>query len=244
MKKVLILFVMAIAMNVTAQESVLLRLNYKSGDSYLMNMKMSQDVGTMMSMDMNMKMSQEIVSVTGDNYVSKMKITFVGMDMSQGGMNMSFDSTKSDDELDATGKMMKAQMGPMLQAVITTKGNKMGVITETSVEPNVPGTSDLAEQSSSVEYPEKALRVGDTWEMTKSQKGLKTDFVYKVKSITKEMVLLDVSGKVTGAGEGTVSGELKIDRNSGVPLTSAINMNVNMNGQEMVSKVNITMTKQ
>ena len=84
MKKVLILFVMAIAMNVTAQESVLLRLNYKSGDTYAVNMK---NVSRCWNHDVygyEHENVSNIVSVTGDNYVSKMKITFVGMDMSQG----------------------------------------------------------------------------------------------------------------------------------------------------------------
>lgn len=244
MKKLLLLFVMAFAINISAQESVLLRLNYTKGDTYLMNMKMSQDMGTVMSLDMNMKMKQTITSVTGDTYVSEMKIAQIAMDMSQGGMNMSYDSSKSDDELDDAGKMMKGQMGPMLQAVITSKGNKIGEITETTVEPNVPGTSDLAKQSNNVVYPVKAVRVGDTWDMSKSEKGMKMDFTYTVKSITKETVLLDVAGVVSGAGEGTITGDMKVSRDSGVPLVSNVNMKMTVNGQEMLTKMSATMTKQ
>ena len=243
MKKLIILFVMALAMNVSAQESVLLRLNYKKGDSYMMKMKMSQDMGTMMSMDMNMSMKQDITSVTGDTYVSQMKIAKISTDISQGGMNMSYDSTKSDDELDAGGKAMKGQMGPMLNAVITVKGNSIGEIFETTVEPSVPGTQDLTEQSNNVVYPKKALRVGDTWKMTKSNKGMDINFVYKVKSITKEVVLLDISGTVGGIAEGTITGDMNVDRKSGVPLISNVNMNMTVQGQEMITKMTATMTK-
>ncbi len=244
MKKVLILFVMAFAMNVAAQESVLLRLNYKKGDSYTMNMKMAQDMGTMMSMDMSMVMNQEITSVTGENYVSKMKISQISMDMSQGGNNMSYDSSKSEQELDAGGQAMKAQIGPMLSVVLTVKGNNLGEVSETTVEPNIPGAQDLTKQSSNVVYPKKVVRVGDTWTMTKSNQGMNMNFVYKVKSITKELVLLDVSGKVGGMAEGTISGDMKVDRNSGVQLHSNINMTMTVQGQEMITKMTVTMTKQ
>jgi hypothetical protein len=244
MKKLLILFVMAFAINVAAQESALLRLNYKNGDSYIMNTKVSQDMGTMMSMDMSMLMKQDITNVVGDTYVSTMKITQMTMDMSQGGNNMSYDSSKSDDELDAGGKMMKSQMGPMLQVVITVKGNTLGEISETIVEPNIPGAEDLAKQSSNVVYPENAVRVGDTWKMTKSAQGMDMNFVYKVKSITKKVVLLDVSGSVGGIGEGTIVGDVKVDRDSGMPLHSTVNINMTLQGQVMITKMTATLTKQ
>lgn len=126
MKKLAILFTMVFAINVVAQESVLLRLNYKKGETYITSVKMSQDAGTMMSMDINTKMSQKITEVSGSEYTSTMKIVSMEMNMNQGGMSVSYDSTKSDDELDETGKMMKAQMGPMLKAVVTAKGNNLG----------------------------------------------------------------------------------------------------------------------
>tara|TARA_R110002124_G_scaffold199052_1_gene365868 strand:+ start:5725 stop:6459 length:735 start_codon:yes stop_codon:yes gene_type:complete len=244
MKKLLILIVIAFTINTNAQESVLLRLNYKKGDSYEMNMKMSQDMGAAMSMDMGMKMKQNITNVAGDTYMSEMKITQISMDMSQGGMNMSYDSSKSDEELDATGKMMKGQMEPMLQAVITVKGNKIGEIIETTVVPDIPGTSDFAKQSSNIVYPKKVVRVGDTWAINKSDKGMTMNFTYKVKSITKNNVLLDISGVVSGAGEGTITGDIKVERNSGVPLISNINMKIVVQGQDMVTKMTATMTKQ
>ncbi len=244
MKKLLILFVMAFAINVAAQESVLLRLNYKKGDTYEMSVNVSQDMGTMMSMDMSVKTKQDIVNVTGDTYVCKMKISHISMDMSQGGMNMSYDSSKSDDELDATGKILKTKMGPALQSVFTIKGNTLGEVSEMAMEPNVPEAKDLAGQFSSIVYPKKALSVGDTWKMSKSNQGMNMNFVYKVTAITKINIVLAVTGSVSGAAEGTISGDAKIDRNSGTPLSSNLNMKMSVQGQEMISKMTMTMTKQ
>lgn len=243
MKKLLILIVIAFTINTNAQESTLLRLNYKKGDVYVTNMKMSQEMGTVMSMDLTIIMNTDITDSSKDTYVSKMKIANISMDMSQGGMNMSYDSSKSDEELDAMGKKMKAQMGPMLQAVITIKGNTLGEVTVTSIEPNIPGASDFANQSNNVIYPKKAVRVGDTWTMNKEDKGMSIDFTYTVKSITKTNVLLDVTGKVTGNATGTVTGSMDVDKKSGMPLISKIDMNLTTQGQDLITKMVATTTK-
>ena len=244
MKKLLILFVMVISIQVSAQESVLLRLNYKTGETYMMDMKMSQDMGTMMSMDMTLKMNQKITAASGDTYESTMKVAQITMDMSQGGMNVSYDSSKSEDELDPSAKMMQAQMGPMLKSVITVKGNTLGEILETVAEPNIPGVDDFANQSSNVIYPKEAVKVGDTWTMNKSDKGMVMDFTYTVASISSANVKVDVAGKVSGAAQGTISGAMDIDTKTGVPSSSSIVMDMQVQGQQLKTSVTATMTKQ
>lgn len=243
MKKLLILIVIAFTINTNAQESTLLRLNLKKGDVYVTNMKMTSDT-PVMSMDINMKMKMDIAEVSSEgNYVSKMKIAGIAMDMSTQGMNMSYDSSKSDEELDQTGLMLKSQMGPMLEVVITAKGNNLGEITETTVEPNIPNASDFTNQSNNVIFPKKAVRVGDIWTMNKEQNGMSIVFTYKVKSITRTNVLLDVTGKVTGNATGTVTGNMDIDKKSGMPMTSKIDMNFSINGQTTTTKMVATTTK-
>ena len=243
MKKLLILIVIAFTINTNAQESTLLRLNYKKGDVYETTMNMSQEMGTVMSMDMTMTMSTNITASTANTYVGEMKISKVTMDMSQGGMTINYDSSKSE-ELDATASMMKAQMEPMLKAVITIKGNDLGEVLETTVEPNIPGTRELTNQSNNVVYPKKALRVGDTWSMNKNNNGMVIDFTYKVTSITRTNVLLDVSGKVSGIGTGTVTGTMDVDKDSGVPLTAKIDMDIDAQGQKLTTKMVATTSKQ
>jgi hypothetical protein len=206
-------------------------------------MKMSQDMGDVMSMDMTMKMTQEIKSVTGDEYVSEIRIAKMTMDMSQGGMNISYDSTKSDDELDQAGQMMKSQMGPILKAVITSKGNNLGEVLSTKMEPNVPGAGDFANQSSNVVYPKGKVKVGDTWDFKKSDKGMNMNFKYTVKSISAKLVVLDISGDVDGMATGKISGSMTIDKKTGVPMKSNISMDMDVQGQTMKTVMELTMTK-
>ena len=243
MKKLVVLFLVISATISSAQDPVLLRLNYEKGASYSVSMNMSQEMGTMMSMGMSIDMGMKIIDAKGENYESEMKFTKISMDMLQGGNIISFDSSKSDDELDEAGKMMKTQMGPMLEAVVLTKGNNLGEITEAVVEPNVPGMEDIANQSSNVVYPKEAVKVGSTWTMSKDEKGMKMDFLYTVSSILKETILLDLSGDVSGMADGKITGNIKIDRTSGIPLETLMNMNLSVNGQELTSKVSVTTRK-
>ena len=243
MKKLVVLFLVISATIISAQDPVLLRLNYEKGASYSVSMNMSQEMGTMMSMGMSIDMGMKIIDAKGENYESQMKFTKISMDMLQGGNIVSFDSSKSDDELDEAGKMMKTQMGPMLEAVVLTKGNNLGEITEAVVEPNVPGMEDIANQSSNVVYPKEAVKVGSTWTMSKDEKGMKMDFLYTVTSILKETILLDLSGDVSGMADGKITGNIKIDRTSGIPLETLMNMNLSVNGQELTSKVSVTTRK-
>tara|TARA_B110001454_G_C12628528_1_gene395879 strand:+ start:134 stop:877 length:744 start_codon:yes stop_codon:yes gene_type:complete len=243
MKKLLILFLVISANISLAQDSVLLRLNYEKGATYGVSMKISQDMGAIMSMGMTMNMNIKVIDVIEDTYDSEMRFTNITMDMLQGGNVMSFDSSKSDGDLDEAGKMMKNQMAPMLKAVVFSKGNNLGEVIEAKVEPNVLGMEDLANQSSNIVYPEEAIKVGSTWSMSKKQKGMVMDFIYTVKSITKDNVVLDLSGKVSEMATGTITGSMIIERESGIAIDSQINMDMSINGQELKTKVATKMAK-
>jgi|TARA_B100000767_G_scaffold190458_1_gene177741 hypothetical protein len=243
MKKLLILFLVIYANISVAQESVLLRLNYEKGATYDVSMKMTQNMGAIMSTGISINMDIKILDVKEDTYDSEMKFTKMSMNVLQGGNVMSFDSTKNEDELNDTDKMMKAQMGPMLEAVVFAKGNNLGEVLEVSVNPNVPGMEDIANQSSNVVYPKEAVKVGSTWTMTRDDKGMKMDFIYKVKSILKDKLILDLSGDVSGMASGKINGNMDINRKSGIPLNTSINMILSVSGQELKSNVTMTMSK-
>ena len=243
MRKLFILLLSSFTLVTYAQESVLLRLNYQKGDQFEMKMNISQDMEPVMSMDMKMTMSMDITSVSENEYTSDMKIASMKMEMSQAGNKMSFDSEMKDDELDEAGKMLKSQMGGLMSAVISAKGNNLGEVLETKVEPNVPGASDMMNQSGNVIFPIEAVKEGDTWNMKQTQNGMELNFIYKVLSIEKESVILEVSGNVGGMAEGTLSGNMNIDRESGNPINSLVNMEMTVQGQKMSTTATTTIVK-
>ncbi|WP_347173954.1 hypothetical protein [Polaribacter uvawellassae] len=211
MKKLLILIVIAFTINTNAQESTLLRLNYKKGDVY--KMVMTQNVSSaQMVLDMKINSELTVLNVNGDIYESETKFTKLVVDLMQGTNMMSYDSSKSDDELDQMGLMLKTQMSPMLSAVISTKGNNLGEVIESKTSIPFQGSENLGE--SNVIYPKEAVRVGDTFKMDKSAAGVTINMVYTVKSILNDKVILDLAG----SGSAKIKGTLTIDRATGVTL--------------------------
>jgi FKBP-type peptidyl-prolyl cis-trans isomerase 2 len=243
MKKLFILFLVISANLSLAQDAVLLRVKYEEGATYNVAMKMSQEMGAMMSMGMTIDMDLKVTSVQEETYDSEMKFTKMTMDMLQAGNAISYDSSKSDDELDEGGKMMKTQMGPMLEAVIYAKGNHLGEIIEAKVEPNVIGMEDIAQQSSNIVYPTEAVKVGSTWTNSKDEKGMIMEYIYTVKSISEDKIVLDLTGEVSGMAVGKITGTMDIERSSGIPVNSLIDMNLSVSGQDMKSTVTMVMTK-
>ncbi len=243
MKKTLTFLILACILVSNAQESTLLRLNYNKGDKYKMSIKMAQNMGAIGNMNMKMIMEMDIVDVNDDTYDSKIKFTRIAMNSSAGNQIMNFDSDKTDEELDDMGKMLKTQMSPILDAAIFTKGNNLGEITEMKVEPDVPGLNDIENQLNNVTYPQEAIKVGSTWEMEKETKGITMKFVYTVKSILEKEIILDITGNILGETEGSVKGNMTIDKLSGVPTVSNIIMKMNAQGQEIESNIKILSEK-
>lgn len=208
-----------------------------------MSITMNQDMGASGNMDMKMVMELDVTNVIDDVYDSKIKFTKVAMNGLTGGQSMSFDSDMKDEELDEVGKMLKAQMGPMLNAVIFAKGNSLGEVTEIKIEPKIAGLDDIGNQLSSVVYPVEAVKVGSTWEIEKDTKGMKMKFIYTVKSISQENIILDITGNLLGLADGDISGHMIIDQESGVPMVSNIKMEINTQGLTVTSNINITSEK-
>lgn len=215
----LLLLVTSMVLATTAQEKVTLRYNFKEGDVYEVKMIVKQEIGTIMAQTTDILMTQKTVSASDDMFTVESKIKKMKMDMIQGANIVSFDSTKSDEELDEMGKMMKAQVGPFLTATITNKINSLGEVTDVVVEPQIAGIEDLTKQSSNIIFPEEAIKVGSSWDLTKSENGMDIKIIYTVKEITKTNVLLSISGYVSAMASGTVDGKMNIDRSSGVPLS-------------------------
>lgn len=232
------------SLSVVAQESVLLRLNYEKGDEYLIKMNMVQDMSAMgMLMNMKMDMSMNVVDFQKEVFSTEMKITKISMNMMQSGMEMSFDSDAKDEDLDMMGKQLKAQFAPMMEVVIYAKTNNLGKVLATETKPNFPGMDQMTNQSGSIEYPKKALKVGDSWTVDNEASGNKITMVYEVKSIGTEVVTIDLTGAISGAGEGKISGELTIDKETGVALKTVMNTDMLVQGQKTTSKVDMTMKK-
>jgi len=243
MKKIFTLLLLTVTLASSAQ-STLLRLNYNKGERYDVKMNMVQNMAAAgVFMNMNIEMAMEVKDVKKAIYDVEMKIKKMTMDMKQGAMEMSYDSTKKEADLDDKGKQMKAQMDPMLSVTIFSEITNLGKVLETKVTPDIPSAAQFKKQSNGIVYPEKAVKVGDTWTMEKNENGVQMNFTYKVKSITNTTVQLDVTGTIAGIGKGTITGDVTIDKSTGVPTKSTINMDMEVQGQKVKTSVEMTTEK-
>jgi len=245
MKRILIALLVITSIAVSAQESVLLRLNYTEGDSYLMTVESKQGMGAQGGVNMKMNMGMIVSEVSGDNVKTESKILSVVLDMMQGGMAMSYDSNKKDEELDQMGQMLKSQFDPMMNSIIYNSYDKLGNITETKVEPSVPGMNQLTEGSGSVIYPNEKISVGSSWSSNKDNQGMKTTTTYTVSQIKDGIVYLDITGNVSGAEgvDGAVKGSSEIEVSTGLAKKTSIEIAISNQGMDITINSNITMTK-
>jgi hypothetical protein len=121
---------------------------------------------------MNMKVTMGMIvnEVAAENIKTASQITAVVMDMMQGGMAMSYDSNKQDEELDQMGQMMKSQFDPMMKATIYMSQDKMGNMIETKIEPTIDGMEQLNTISNTINDPKEKVALGSSWTSEKKIK--------------------------------------------------------------------------
>ncbi len=209
-----------------------------------MTVESKQGMGAQGGVNMKMNMGVIVSEVSGDNVKTESKILSVALDMMQGGMAMSYDSNKNDEELDQMGQMLKSQFDPMMNSIIYNTYDKLGNITETKVEPSVPGMNQLTEGSASVIYPNEKISVGSSWSSNKDNQGMKTTTTYTVSQIKDGIVYLDITGNVSGAAaSGSVKGSSEIEVSTGLAKKTSIEVAISNQGMDITINSNITMTK-
>ena len=244
MKKVLIALLVITTLSATAQESVLLRLNYTKGDSFLVTTESNQSMGTQGGMNMKMTMGMIVADVVEENIKTESQITSIVMDMMQGGMTMNYDSNKSDEELDQMGQMLKSQFAPMMEAVIYNTSDLQGNMIDTKLDPAIPGMEQITNRSmNTINYPKEKVSVGSSWTSENENQGMKMTTKYTVSSIADGLVTLDVSGDMSGAGTGTIKGKSTVEISSGISNNSEIEITIATQGMNITATTKITVSK-
>ena len=244
MKKVLITLLVITSLTVSAQESVLLRLNYTKGDSFLVTTESNQSMGAQGGMNMKMTMGMIVADVEEEIIKTESQITSIVMDMMQGGMTMNYDSNKSDEELDQMGQMLKSQFAPMMEAVIYNTSDLQGNMIDTKLDPAIPGMEQITNRSmNTINYPKEKVSVGSSWTSENENQGMKMTTKYTVSSIADGLVTLDVSGDMSGAGTGTIKGKSTVEISSGISNNSEIEITIATQGMNITATTKITVSK-
>ena len=244
MKKVLIALLVITSITTRAQESVLLRLNYTKGDSFLVTTESNQNMGSQGGMNMKMTMGMIVDDVVEENIKTESQITSIVMDMMQGGMTMSYDSNKNDEELDQMGQMLKSQFAPMMESVIYNTLDSQGNVLDTKLDPAIPGMEQMTNRAmSTINYPKEKVSVGSSWTSENENQGMKMTTKYTVSSIADGFVTLDVSGDMSGVGTGTIKGKSTVEISSGMSNNSEIEITIATQGMNITGTTKTTISK-
>ena len=251
MKKIILLALVITNFTATAQESVLLRLNYNKGDNYLTIVELNQNMGGQGEMNMNMEMYSTVNNVDDKAIILESKIESIVMTMNVGGMAMNYDSkamnydsNKTDEELDPMGQMMKSQFDPILQATIYNTFDRYGNVLEVRMEPKpLPGMEQFTDNQNAINFPDEEVSVGSSWTSEVDKQGMKVLTKYKVSKIYDGAVFLDISGTVSGLATGNMIGTSIVNISSGIQAASTIEMTMSVQGIEMSFVTSSTMTK-
>lgn len=216
---------------------VVLRYKIKKGDIFTQVVESNQKI-TIPSMSMEMPMVQSYtfknnvtdVDATG-NVTTEMTYERIYTKQSNPmtGAELEFDS---DDEKKQSAEL--ASLKEMKGKKITTTTASNGKITNVSEE-----TAKQAINSTSNEFPETPLGVGDTWERTsenKSQVGvLVTKSTYKVVERKDGKMTVEVTSTISQDGKeaGTQTGKMVIEENTGVILEANMTQKMSVSAQGM-----------
>ena len=243
MKKVLIALLVITTLSATAQESVLLRLNYTKGDSFLVTTESNQSMGSQGGMNMKMTMGMIVADVVEESIKTESQITSIVIDMMQGGMTMSYDSN-SDEELDQMGQMLKSQFAPMMESITYATIDHQGNLIDTKQDPVVPGIEQMTNRAmNTINYPKEKVSVGSSWTSEDENQGMKMTTKYTVSSIADGLVTLDVSGDMSGAGTGTIKGKSTVEISTGISNSSEIEITIATQGMNITGSTKITVSK-
>lgn len=266
-KKIILPFVVAILLTLTAQaqESVKLRFQPKIGTSLYTEMKMDmnmdmqikeQSINTKMLMAFGIDMKTK----SRANDVNEVDFIFdkITMNISNPMMNGNYNS-EIENQADPFSQKMQESFKDLLKKPINMKISTLGALTEPvdfqKLFPTLPTdkSAELKEQMNNqfIQFPEKAVKVGDSWLASSpmAQIGV-MELTYTVKSITKDVVNLTVVGIAKPNAkkselqlkETAISGSATVDKKTGETLDSKLvmklKMSVNAKGQSMDMEMN------
>ncbi len=238
MKKFITLLVAVVTLNITAQESVLLRINYEKGSSYLTKTSIKTE-STMMNSDMNMVMKTKVTDIKNGVFETENNFENIIMDTQVQGQNVHYDMSMKEQDMAPMAKMMHAQMKQFKDAVLLMMFDKFGSITEVKVKAG-NANAEQFKNSASLKFPEKAVKVGTSWKDKKVKNGMEMNFVYTVKEITEKFVKIDVVGSISGMAKGDIKGQTTLYKKTGQIFSSDAVTNIEVMGNSAKTTIKLT----
>lgn len=229
-----------------AKDGVTLRLKPQQGKTYTItskaNMMMMIEVqGQSVNQSQTVETRQTFTAkeVSANQTTFETQVEAIKMSMSNMGMKFEYDS----EHPEKTSPMLAGQTEAFDEAIkkpSTVKYDLMGKVIDSL-------DLDMSQLGAAIiEFPEKEVTVGYTWDNNKSQSisGIDIDvkMTYTVTAISKKSVDLSFTGNVESSKvSGDYSGTISLDPQTGLITTSTTKTNISMTINEQGMSLPVTM---
>ena len=253
---ILLVFIGFIAMSFTnSNDSVVLRINVKKGQSFTVKGKINQLMninaqGMNMSVPQTIEMRQSlsIDEVNGEQITTSSSVDAFKLTMTQMGMKLTYDSEHPENN----SPMLAGQTDELDKNIgkkFTTIYNNRGELLQSEEI-----TSNFNYQTGVIiPFPEEPVHVGSQWTqdttMSINNIDMKAVNTYTVSEITKKTVTLTQTTTMKGDSKSmamdmsmSAEGTIIIDRATGIVTKTSCKMNCSMTIEEQGMKIPMTMS--
>lgn len=245
MKKIAFIPFFLLSMTIVAQSAKLV-YNLKKGDQYRVELDLKQNMAPILNMDINADMTLESLGMKGNDIDTQYKISGLMLNIAAQGQNMRYDSSKNTSELTDEERQVKAEIDPVLKMIVYQTINQKGKVLSTKIEPQVQGAGAMINQNQFlfIEFPNKSVKVGSTWDFGQNMNGMAMQTKYVVTKITSDKVYADIKGSLEGTPDAKIGGKAVIDRASGLMSSMNFDVSVGSSGLGSLSmNINLKITK-
>ncbi len=255
---------MAFTNSAVAQKSIELKYQLKQGEQFTNVSNIEQTIqfeamGQKVTLDQEMSFYLESVidSVKNEQITQRTTFKRIVMDQRIFGMEIKYDSEDSSTFNSPMGTEFATQMNKLINASVISLMDERGHV----IDMDMSALGNAGEMSSTLNtgnnyavYPDHKIKVGESWEeelepMETSNMAVKVK--YTLKKATRKEAVLEVDGVLSanidnpeagGELDGTMTGEMTIDRKTGMVKVSSLQLDMTMDVEQNGMKFPATAT--
>ncbi len=241
---ILLIAMIAIVTNVSAQKKIELKYNLNVDDQYEFVTELEQEVsfdanGQTMTLDQVMlfNMVSQVKDVADNSIVQEIVFNRIKMNQQIFGMELNYDS---DDESTWTGmgEKIAEEMNKIINQPIKYVMDEKGNVTEldlSAISDNDELSNNLTSGNTYAVYPEGKIKVGESWETDiepLKDSDMRVHMKYTLLKASKKQAVIGLEGtlkanKINSENmnlEGTTVGEMTVDAKTGMLITSKVDL--------------------
>ena len=233
-----------------AQKSIMLKYNLKAGQQFSNESSIEQTIQfeamgqkATLDQDMDFYMTNAVDSVENGNITQSSTIDRVVMDQQIFGMSLKYDSEDSTTFNSPMGPEFADQMNKIIGTKVVSTINERGQLQRMDASAfGAAGemSNSLNTGNNYATYPDYKVKVGDSWEESLTPmetSNMAVQVTYTLAKVSRKQAVISLEGvlsanelnpEVDGELNGTMKGEMTVNRKTGMVIESSIQLDMTM----------------